>query len=330
MPDAGGEERAEADNRRSTAQRRPLDNSDDPTTTTNNVYFTYSKHPGWFLRQQHQRLHGTNNNNDRNGVDDSLSSSSSSSASQQVLQEPPQEQYVYISKQDVQCFGEPFMQTLVFSLLTPDTVMINWLIGAFGRDGYVYNPRSGKEIALHDIQHHQHGRRHHQHHHHHTTTITTGHDRRRSHQSHYNWFDYIWSSYHGDFLRWIARKISIVAKTTFLFFVTTTLVSFTLRETQGRMLHFTHHLLQHVRSNRPVVNLVVKHVAENVVFVPIMVGIIFFLTEFYRDDKLLAFLVLTLLWICESFAVVRYVFIGIPTYIIGRQAGQRNVLVLML
>jgi hypothetical protein len=299
-------------NKSSCTARRPLDESE----PTNNIYFTYSKHPGWFLRQQHQRLHGGTNHNDRNAANNSSSSSSSSSsASQQPPHQP--EQYVYISKQDVQCFGEPFMQTLVFSLLTPDTVMINWLIGAFGREsGYVYNPRSGKEIALHDIHHHYpHGR-----HHHHTTTTTTtttGHNRRRHH-----WFDYIWSSYHGDLLRWITRKISIVAKTTFLFFVTTTLVSFTLRETQGRMLHFTHHLLQHVRSNRPVVNLVVKHVAENVVFVPIMVGIIFFLTEFYRDDKLLAFLVLTLLWICESFAVVRYVLFGIHH---GRQGGLWNV-----
>jgi hypothetical protein len=253
------------------------------------IYFTYSQHPGWYLRsyqqqrrhRHHQQQHSPDGQQRHSVVDDD---------------DAALVQYVYISKSDVQCFGEPFLQSLVFFLLTPDTVMINWLIGVYGNLGYVYNPRSGKEISLY------HPDQHHHYHHHHQRHAASGHDDRRNHNDDYFW----WSTYYGDVLRWIGRKISVVAKTTFLFFVTTTLVSFTLRETQGRMLHFTHHLLQHVRSNRPVVQLVVKHVAENVVFVPIMVGIIFFLMEFYRDDKLLAFMVLTLLWICESFSVVRY------------------------
>jgi hypothetical protein len=39
----------------------------------------------------------------------------------------------------------------------------------------------------------------------------------------------------------------------------------------------------------------------------IMIGILFFLFEFY-DDQMLAFLVLTLVWLCELFTMIRYYF----------------------
>jgi hypothetical protein len=38
----------------------------------------------------------------------------------------------------------------------------------------------------------------------------------------------------------------------------------------------------------------------------IMIGILFFLFEFY-DDQLLAFMVLILVWLCELFTLIRYV-----------------------
>ena len=47
------------------------------------------------------------------------------------------------------------------------------------------------------------------------------------------------------------------------------------------------------------------HVVENLVFVPIMVGMIFFLIEFYNGDKIAAFMVLSIVWVCEAFSVVR-------------------------
>lgn len=105
--------------------------------------------------------------------------------------------------------------------------------------------------------------------------------------------------------RRLSSKLAVVLKTSFLFFILTTLVSFTLRETQERMLGFTHQLQAHVRSRRSVVNIVTMHIAENLVFVPIMVGMIFFLIEFYRGDKILAFMVLSLVWLCEVFSVIR-------------------------
>jgi hypothetical protein len=116
--------------------------------------------------------------------------------------------------------------------------------------------------------------------------------------SRYNFFSSPW-------YQQLSSKLSVVLKTSFLFFITTTLVSFTLRETQERMLGFTQQLQAHVRSRRPVVNIVTVHIAESLVFVPIMVGMIFFLIEFYRGDKFLAFMVLSIVWLCEVFSVIR-------------------------
>jgi hypothetical protein len=70
------------------------------------------------------------------------------------------------------------------------------------------------------------------------------------------------------------------------------------------MYSFTHALQSHVRSNQPVAHLVTKHLVENLVFVPLMIGMIFFLIEFYRGDKFLAFMVLSLVWVFEVFSVV--------------------------
>jgi len=99
-------------------------------------------------------------------------------------------------------------------------------------------------------------------------------------------------------------KGGVLVTTLFLFFVTTTLVSFTLRETQDRMLEFTFHLQSLIRERRPFAHLIFTHVVENLVFVPIMVGIMFFLTEFYGGDKLLAFMVLSIVWVCEVFSAI--------------------------
>jgi len=182
-------------------------------------------------------------------------------------------QYLQISKTDAKCFGEPFLQALI-GLTGPDTVMINWLLGVYD-NGFIYNPRTNAMLDL-SMK---------------TISNFTDNDGKQ---------------------RTIFRKIQqliykgcVVIKTSFLFFITTTLVSFTLQETQGRMLDFTHHLQQYVRANRPVGNLVATHVVENLVFVPIMVGMVFFLIEFYRGDKFLAFMVVSLVWVCESLSVVR-------------------------
>ena len=55
----------------------------------------------------------------------------------------------------------------------------------------------------------------------------------------------------------------------------------------------------------PLAGLIVGHVLENLVFVPVMVGMIFFLIEFYGGDRFLAFAVLSMFWICEVFSAIR-------------------------
>lgn len=79
-------------------------------------------------------------------------------------------------------------------------------------------------------------------------------------------------------------KVGVALSILFLFVVTTTLVSYTLRETQQRMLKFTYLLQYHVAHNLPIVSLVATHVLESLIFVPIIMGIYFFLFEFFSDQ----------------------------------------------
>ncbi|MBA0842699.1 hypothetical protein Goarm_002507, partial [Gossypium armourianum] len=97
----------------------------------------------------------------------------------------------------------------------------------------------------------------------------------------------------GDYL---VTKCGVLMMSLFVFFTTTMSVSFTLRETQTRMLKFTVQLQHHARHRLPTFQLIFVHVIESLVFVPIMIGILFFLFEFY-DDQLLAFMVLILVWV---------------------------------
>lgn len=105
-------------------------------------------------------------------------------------------------------------------------------------------------------------------------------------------------------LRFLSFKSLVLASTLLIFFLTTSLVSFTFQETQDRMLEFTFQLQSRVRANLPLQTLIFDHVLENLVFVPIMVGMIFFLIEFYGDDKFLAFMVLSMVWVCEVFSAI--------------------------
>ncbi len=84
--------------------------------------------------------------------------------------------------------------------------------------------------------------------------------------------------------QYLSFRLGVMFSTTFLFFVTTTLVSYTLRETQERMLRFTHQLQHHIRNDLPYWTLVFTHLVESLVFVPIILGIHFFLVEFFSDQ----------------------------------------------
>jgi hypothetical protein len=69
------------------------------------------------------------------------------------------------------------------------------------------------------------------------------------------------------------------------------------------MLKFTY-LLQHcIRHRLPYARLVVMHVVSLFMFVPIMIGVLLFLSEFF-GDHMLAFGLLSTVWLGEVYSVI--------------------------
>ena len=101
----------------------------------------------------------------------------------------------------------------------------------------------------------------------------------------------------------LAQALTVLLKTLFLIFATSTLVSYTLRETQARMLRFAFELKENIGDNRAYLSLVASHLLDSAVFAPIMIGMMAFLFEFFAD-QVLGLLVLTLAWGAELFAAV--------------------------
>ncbi|KAG6499255.1 hypothetical protein ZIOFF_039012 [Zingiber officinale] len=162
------------------------------------------------------------------------------------------------------CFGNRWQQLLINVFVGYDTILMNTLLSSPGH-GYLYNYQT-KEF--YDLSYGQ--------------EASNGPTR------------------FGVFK--FSRTSSLIMSL-FVFFTITMSVSFTLRETQSRMLRFTVQLQHHARNHLPTFQLIFVHVIESLVFVPIMIGILFFLFEFY-DDQLLAILVLTLVWLCELFTMI--------------------------
>ena len=201
-------------------------------------------------------------------------------------------QYVVVSPSDGHCFGEPFLQKLVWNFIGPDTVMLNWILSQ-QVPGVLMNPRNA---VLHEINPpldglQQQGKDS-------IESDGSGGEKKASHRRRID--RKLW-----DILRMIPQKLAVVIQTCFLFFSTTTLVSFTLRETQEHMLDFTHQLSILVNRNLPLQQLITTHLLQNMIFLPIMVGMMFFLIECYHGDKFLAFLVMTIVWVSEVFSVIR-------------------------
>ena len=187
---------------------------------------------------------------------------------------------------DSKCFGPAPSAWLVHSFIGYDTVVMNWAISTFGGRGYLYNIYSKELFNLNfasdllektgaapvpDIVKHKEGEE--------------GNNEVKD--------SVMWSIFRklgvltqrtrgGKLVQFsfvgarhfIAFKVGVIFSTLFLFFTTTTLVSFTLRESQERMLKFTFLLQHHVSHRIPYAPLVFTHVVENLVFVPIMVRIL--------------------------------------------------------
>lgn len=162
------------------------------------------------------------------------------------------------------CFGNRWQQLLINRVVGYDTILMNSLLNSPGQ-GYLYNYQT-KEFY----------------------NLSYAHEQPEG------------PARFGDYL---VTKCGVLMMSLFVFFTTTMSVSFTLRETQTRMLKFTVQLQHHARHRLPTFQLIFVHVIESLVFVPIMIGILFFLFEFY-DDQLLAFMVLILVWLCELFTLI--------------------------
>ncbi|KAF1336174.1 hypothetical protein FI667_g815, partial [Globisporangium splendens] len=106
-----------------------------------------------------------------------------------------------------------------------------------------------------------------------------------------------------SWLLFVALKFKVLHTIVFLFFILTALVAFVLTETQKRMLTFTELFQNRSQLQLPVANLVLAYFAQSLMFVPILVGMLFFLFELYKD-QLLAFAVLSMMWMGESFSVI--------------------------
>eukprot|EP00569_Conticribra_weissflogii_P006796 CAMPEP_0171350940 /NCGR_PEP_ID=MMETSP0878-20121228/37674_1 /TAXON_ID=67004 /ORGANISM="Thalassiosira weissflogii, Strain CCMP1336" /LENGTH=774 /DNA_ID=CAMNT_0011856013 /DNA_START=151 /DNA_END=2475 /DNA_ORIENTATION=- len=266
------------------------------------------------LRQQTIHKNKTLNTTDPNNIDsdDGINMKAhpskvySYSHSPGLLQLPPEllfmhnisTQFIIPSKFDPNCFGEPFMQSIVFQLVGVETIMLNWILGFKGdiahserkRPRYVLHWNSGKEIDLDsfDMDHYA------------FSSSSNGPS------------EALFSSSPTKqrvppllrLFRFFTFKVAVLLSTLFIFFLTTSLVSFTFQETQDRMLEFTLQLQMRVRMRLPLGGLIFRHVLENLAFVPVMVGMIFFLIEFYGGDKFIAFMVLSMVWICEVFSAI--------------------------
>lgn len=170
------------------------------------------------------------------------------------------------------CFGGPLSSFLLANVVGYETFWLNWAFQTFDGKGALSRRPSSSEkdlVRLNKL----------------AVLVERKRDKSRS----------MWS-------RMSAKTGSLLA-IAFIFYIVSTMVSFTLRQTQQKMLRFAY-LLQHsVRYNRPWAALVLTHSLDSLVFVPMMVGMLFFLFEFF-EDQMLALLVLSCVWLSEVYSII--------------------------
>jgi len=191
-------------------------------------------------------------------------------------------QYVLINTSDKSCFGMEhqsanLMRFFVRHVLE-DTIVMNWLLALHDGDGYILHLRNHHIVDLRFASDH--------------LSITTMLSNNNSNRQ-------------RSYFRFLLFKCGVLFINMLVFCVTTTLVSFTLRQTQQRMIQFTFLLQLHIRNRMPFSRLIFTHIVESLVFVPITVGTIFFLIEIFLQNQLLAIMVLSIVWICEVFSAIR-------------------------
>jgi hypothetical protein len=191
-------------------------------------------------------------------------------------------QYVLIYTSDKSCFGSEHQSTYLMRFVVrhvlEDTIVMNWLLALHDGDGYILHLRNHHIVDLRFASDHL------------SITTMLSNNNSKGQRSYFRFFFF---------------KCGVLFINMLVFCVTTTLVSFTLRQTQQRMVQFTFLLQLHVRNRLPFSKLIFTHIIESLVFVPITVGTIFFLIEVFLQNQLLAIMVLSIVWICEVFSAIR-------------------------
>lgn len=162
------------------------------------------------------------------------------------------------------CIGDPVTRWIMDHIIGYDTAVLNAVLTATKGNGYVMVEHSGEIYALSAA----------------TEVERFSHSLAAS----------------------LIFKLGTLSSAIFLVFSSSSLVSFILAQTQARMLRFTAALQIAVHNHYPLLPLIASHVIDSLVFVPIMLGVLFFLCEFFID-QLLAALVLIIVWICELWGI---------------------------
>jgi len=101
------------------------------------------------------------------------------------------------------------------------------------------------------------------------------------------------------------HKLGVLSVASALALTTTTLVAFTLRETHARVLRFTLQMRFHHRQTPGEFSpLLLSHSIDTVAFIPVTVGVLMFLFDFFSDTTL-AFMIFSLVWASEIFFTLR-------------------------
>lgn len=164
-----------------------------------------------------------------------------------------------------ECLGGPFTRQLLKEFLGYETVVLNAVIQHFGGRGYVHALQTGNIYNLNYV-----------------TEI----DRASS-----------------DFVEAIVFEVSIFVTSVFIWFACTSLVAMTFRETQVRLVLFTLAIQQHTNRGLPLRQLLIAHLSHSLLFILIMIGVLLCISEFL-GDRLLALLVLSLVWTTEPFSLI--------------------------
>ena len=108
-------------------------------------------------------------------------------------------------------------------------------------------------------------------------------------------------STYGNFF----RKFGVVVSTLVTFVTLSMVVEYTLNETQAKMVDFTFKLKDHVRNDIPLASLVLTHILNILLFVPLTIGVLYLLQQVvFCDDIYMSFGVLSLVWFIQAYTAI--------------------------